>query len=88
MSGSMRGRRLEEITQSNISFPWGSEIPFGPRGVMAIEVSQNEEISGKGKDGKRKGVGSAILEEEQVGGSINIRNESEEEFFKEMLILT
>ena len=27
---------------------------------MAIEVSQNEEISGGGKNGRRKGVGSAI----------------------------
>ena len=26
---------------------------------MADEVSQNEEISGEGKDGERKGVGSA-----------------------------
>ena len=28
---------------------------------MAIEVPQNEEISGGGKNGGRKGVGSAIL---------------------------
>ena len=27
---------------------------------MAIEVSHNEEISGGGKDGGRKGIGSAI----------------------------
>ena len=27
---------------------------------MAIEVLQNEEISGGGKNGRRKGVGSAI----------------------------
>ena len=27
---------------------------------MAVEVPQNEEISGGGKDGGRKGVGSAI----------------------------
>ena len=27
---------------------------------MAIEVAQNEEISGGGKDGGRKGVSSAI----------------------------
>ena len=31
-----------------------------PEGVMAIEVPQNEEISGGGKDGGRKGVSSAI----------------------------
>ena len=28
---------------------------------MAIEVPQNEEISGEGKNGGRKGVSSAIL---------------------------
>ena len=28
--------------------------------VMAIEVPQNEEISGGGKDGGREGIGSAI----------------------------
>ena len=27
---------------------------------MAVEVPQNEEISGEGKNGVRKGVGSAI----------------------------
>ena len=27
---------------------------------MAIEVPQNEEISGRGKNGGRKGIGSAI----------------------------
>ena len=27
---------------------------------MAIEVPQNEEISGEGKDGGRKGIGSTI----------------------------
>ena len=31
-----------------------------PKGVMTIEVPQNKEISGGGKDGGRKGVGSAI----------------------------
>ena len=31
-----------------------------PEGVMAIEVPQNEEISGGGKNGERKGVRSAI----------------------------
>ena len=28
--------------------------------MMAVEVPQNEEISGGGKNGRRKGVGSAI----------------------------
>ena len=28
VSGSLRGRRLEEMTQSNTSFPQGSEVPL------------------------------------------------------------
>ena len=31
-----------------------------PKGVMAIEVPQNEEISGGGKNGGREGIDSAI----------------------------
>ena len=31
-----------------------------PKGVMAIEVPQNEEISGGGKNGGREEIGSAI----------------------------
>ena len=41
-------------------------------GVMAIEVPQNEEISGGGKNGWRKRVGSAIRRRAN-GGSINIK---------------
>ena len=40
---------------------------------MAIEVPQNEEIFGGGKDGGRKGVGSAIRwREANRGGGIHI----------------
>ena len=31
-----------------------------PEGVMAIEVPQNEDVSGGGKNRGRKGIGSAI----------------------------
>ena len=41
-----------------------------------------------GKNGKRKGIGSAILRRRTNRGSINIRNESEEESFREMLTST
>ena len=40
---------------------------------MAVEVSQNEEISGGGNDGWRKGVGSAIRRRIANRGSINIK---------------
>ena len=39
---------------------------------MAIEVPQNEEISGGGKNGERKGVGSAISWRRANRGSVNI----------------
>ena len=50
---------------------------------MAIEVPQNEEISG-GKNGSRKEVGSAI----PWGGAYALRIDSEEELLREMLIPT
>ena len=53
---------------------------------MAIEVPQNEEISGGGKNGGRKGIGSAIYwggaNEE---GAYTLRNDTEEELLGEML---
>ena len=40
---------------------------------MAIEVPQNEEISGGRKNGGRKGVGSAICQRRANRGSIHIK---------------
>ena len=40
---------------------------------MAIEVPQNEEISGGGKNGGRKGVGSAIRGKSANKGSVNVK---------------
>ena len=39
---------------------------------MAIEVFQNKEISGRGKNGGRKEIGSAILRR-RANRSINIK---------------
>ena len=44
-----------------------------PEGVMAIEVPQNEEISGGGKDGGREGIGSAIRWGGANRGGIHIK---------------
>ena len=55
---------------------------------MAIEIPQNEEISGGRKDGGRKGVGSAIRWEEWIGGAYTFRNDTEEELLREMLTPT
>ena len=46
---------------------------------MAIEISWNEEISGGGKNGGRKEVGSAICQGRVNRGAYTSRNESEEE---------
>ena len=51
---------------------------------MAIEVPQNKEISGGGDNGGREGIGSAI----RWGGAYTLRNDTEEELFREMLIPT
>ena len=40
---------------------------------MAIEVPQNEEISGGGKNGGRKKVGSIICRRRVNGGSVDIK---------------
>ena len=55
---------------------------------MANEVSQNEEISGGGKNGGRKGVGSAIRWGGVDSGAYTLRNDTEEELLREILIPT
>ena len=52
---------------------------------MAFEVPHKKLISGEGKNGGRKGVNSAIQCGKLIRGSINIKDESEEESFSEML---
>ena len=44
-----------------------------PEEVMSIQVPQNEEISGRGKNGGRKEVSSAIHWREANRGSVNIK---------------
>ena len=74
MSESLRGRRLEEMTQLNTSSPRGSEVLVRvPERVMAIKVPLNEEVSGGSKNGGRKGVDSAIRQRRANKGSINIK---------------
>ena len=55
---------------------------------MAIEVSQNEKISGGGKNGGRKGVDSAIHWKGANRAVYTLRNVSEEELLREMLTHT
>ena len=55
---------------------------------MAIEVPQNEKISGGGKNGGREGVNSAIRWGGANRGAYTLRNDTEEELLREMLIPT
>ena len=55
---------------------------------MAIEVPQNEENSGGGKNGGKEGIGSAIRWGGANRGAYTLRNDTEEDFFREMLIPT
>ena len=50
---------------------------------MAVEVPQNEEISGGEKNGGRKGVDSAIRRRANKG-AYTLKNGSEEELIREM----
>ena len=54
---------------------------------MAIEVPQNEEIAA-GKNGGRKGIGSAIRWRRANRGSTHYEMTPEEELFREMLTPT
>ena len=55
---------------------------------MAIEVLQNEEISGGGKNGREKKSQFCHPLERSEWGAYTLRNDSEEELFIEMLIPT
>ena len=55
---------------------------------MAIEVHQNEEISGGGNNGGREGIGSAIHRVGANKGAYTFRNDTEEELLREMLTPT
>ena len=76
------------MTQSNTSFTRGRKYILSPRGVVAIEFPQNEEISGGGKNGGREGIGSAIRWRGANRGAYTLRNDTEEELLREILALT
>ena len=55
---------------------------------MAIEVPQNKEICGGGKNGGRKGVSSAIRRRGANRGAYTLGDDSEEKLLREMLTPT
>ena len=62
-SGCVRvieGKEISGYDPVKYFLPTGVGSTWVPEGVMVIEVAQDEEISGGGKNAGRKGVGSAI----------------------------
>ena len=55
---------------------------------MAIEVSQNEDISVGGKNGGRKELVLPSVGAEQIEGACTLRNEGKVELLREMLTPT
>ena len=49
MPRSLRGRRSEEMTNGILSLHEGQKYLLSPRGVIAIKVHLNEQISQAGK---------------------------------------
>ena len=88
VSWSLRGG-VQRGSPTRILPPHGGrKYLFSHTGVMAIEVPQNEEISGGGKNGGRKAVGSAISRRGANRGAYTLRNDSEEKLLREMLTPT
>ena len=55
---------------------------------MAIEVPQNEEISGGKNGGEKELVLLSVGGEQRGGGAYTLRNKSKEELLREMLTPT
>ena len=56
---------------------------------MAIEVPQNEEISGNGRiEGEKESVLPSVGEEQIGGGAYTLRNDTKKELLREMLTPT
>ena len=66
----MEGRRLEKMTQSNASFPLGSEVPFeSERRSWQLKSFRMKRFL---EDGRMEGEKESVLlsaKEEQIGGA-------------------
>ena len=89
MSGALRGRRSEDMTQSNTSTPRGSEVPIESlRGYCQLKSTRMKRFLEKRKmEGENESVLPSVREE-QIWGAYTLRNESEEELLREMLTPT
>ena len=71
----LRGKRSEEMTQSNTSFPWGLDVSFESQRVMAVDVPkkkrflEEERIEGKRSrycyPSKKRKYGSISIKERE-----------------------
>ena len=69
VSGSLRGRRSEEMTQSNTSSPWESEVPLeSQRGWWQLKSPGMKRFLEEGRiEGEKESV-LPLVGEEQIGG--------------------
>ena len=74
MSWSLRGEEVRgDYPVEYFLFTEVGSTSRVPEGVMAVEVPQNEEICGEGKNVGREGVGSAICRRRADKGSVHIK---------------
>ena len=89
VSGSLRERRSEEMTQSNTSSPRGSEVSLeSRRGWWQLKSPRMKRFL---EEGRMKGEKESVLpsvREGRIGGAYTLRNDSEEELLREMLTPT
>ena len=87
-SGSLRRRRSEEMTQSNTSYPRGSEVPLeSQRGWWQLKSpTMKRFLEEERMEGEKEWVLPSVGEE-QIGGTYTIGKESEKELLREMLTL-
>ena len=61
-----------ETMQLNTSFPRSNKYLLSPIGVIALKISPSKEISGEGKNGSGKRLGSAAHRRKPNRESINV----------------
>ena len=80
VSGSLRGRRSKEMTQSNTSSPRGSEVPLeSQRERWQLNSPRMNKFLEEGRIEAKKESVLPSIGEERIGGAYTLRNDSEEE---------
>ena len=89
VSGSLRGRRSEEMTQLNTSSPRGSEVPLESQwGQWQLKSPRMKRCLEEGRMEREKESVLPSGREERIGGAYTSRNDSEEVLLREMLTPT